>query len=350
MTLAQLRYLLAIVDGGLNITIAAARVNATQPGLSKQLKLLEDELGLQLFVRRGRNLEKLTVAGEEVVERARIIVAEAANIRSFAANQRSDSSGSLVIETTHIQAQCVLPHVLPALRVRYPDLAIELGFAADSGDASRYNPDADVLLFSTDGRLPAGDVAIPLYQWEQLAIVPPHHPLALAGEAPGLGDLARFPLITYDTSKTAPLSLARTFLEAGFTPRFAYALRDAEVIKTMTRRGMGVGLLAEMGVDPDGEEDLAIIPLAGLFPRCTTWAVLRRDRVLREPLAALLTLLSGHAGHAIMRAAHGEGNFQTDTLPNWRERLALLSNATLDTRAAGSGRSVSPASRLEVDS
>lgn len=342
MTLAQLRYLLAIVDGGLNITIAAARVNATQPGLSKQLKLLEDELGLQLFVRRGRNLEKLTVAGEEIVERARIIVAEAANIRSFAANQRSDSSGSLIIETTHIQAQCVLPHVLPALRMRYPDLTIELGFAADSGDASRYNPDADVLLFSTDGRLPAGDVAIPLYQWEQLAIVPSHHPLALAGEVPGLADLARFPLITYDTSKTAPLSLARTFLEAGFTPRFAYALRDAEVIKAMTRRGMGVGLLAEMGVSPDGEEGLTIIPLADLFPRCTTWAVLRRDRVLREPLVALLTLLSGHARQAVMRAAYGEADFRSDALLNWRERLALLVNPKLDTHVSGLEGAASP--------
>lgn len=305
MTLSQLRYLLAIVDAGLNISLAAEQVNATQSGLSKQLKQLEDELALQLFVRRGRNLDRLTEAGAEIVERARAIVAEAGNIRTFAASQRSGARGSLFIETTHIQAQFVLPATLGALRARFPEVDVTLGFAADANDVGRRNPDADLVLFSTDGRVPAGDVTIPLYQWDPVAVVPRAHPLAVHEGPITLAVLAAYPLITYDTSRTAPLSIARTFLEAGLAPRFAYTVRDAGVTKAAVRDGIGIGLLAEMAVDEAADPDLAIIPLRDLFPRCTAWAVLKRDRVLRDHVAFLASSLSGLPEITIQRMVSG---------------------------------------------
>jgi DNA-binding transcriptional LysR family regulator len=320
MTLSQLRYLLAIVDAGMNITVAAERVNATQPGLSKQLKQLEEELGLKLFVRRGRNLEKLTDAGEEIVRRARAITAEADNIRAFAANQRIGSGGSLYIETTHIQAQFVLPEALAVLRGKFPDVDVSLGFAADADDASRRNPYADLIMFSTDGRLPAGDIAIPLYRWDPVALVPPGHPLARAPEALTLEALAAFPLINYDTSRTAPLSIAQTFLEAGLAPRFAYTARDAGVIKEAARRGLGVGLIAEMGVDPQRDGDLVVLPLRGILPRCTAWAVLRRDRVLRDYIVHLLNALCGLSPLTIQRASRGQAlTLDSEAVPMWAD-------------------------------
>jgi len=323
MTLSQLRYLLAIVDAGMNITVAAERVNATQPGLSKQLKQLEEQLGLKLFVRRGRNLETLTEAGIEIVARARIIAAEADNIRAFAANQRIGSGGSLYIETTHIQAQFVLPEALAALQARFPEVDVTLGFAADADDVSRRNPYADLIMFSTDGRVPAGDVVIPLYRWDPVALVPAGHPLALDPSSLSLETLAAYPLINYDTSRTAPLSIAKTFLDAGLSPRFAYTVRDAAVIKAAARRGLGVGLIAEMAVDPVLDGDLVVLPLGGILPRCTAWAVLRRDRVLRDYIVHLLTALCGLSALTIQRAARGETLvIDPETAPLWAEIAA----------------------------
>src|ERR1700753_3451562 len=126
MTLTQLRYFIAIADSGLNITTAAERVHATQPGVSKQLKQLEDELGFHLFSRKGKSLHAITPAGEQVLDRARIIMKEAANIRSIAANRRGEEAGELTIATTHTQARFVLPHAIAALKQRYPGITVHL--------------------------------------------------------------------------------------------------------------------------------------------------------------------------------------------------------------------------------
>lgn len=306
MTLAQLRYLLAIVDAGMNITVAAERVNATQPGLSKQLKGLEEELALRLFVRRSRNLERLTPAGEEIVRRARVMVAEAENIRVFAANQRTAHNGSLHIETTHTQALYVLPEALAAMRKQFPAVDVTLGFGADADDAEQRFHGADLRLFSSGGARPAGEIAIPLYHWEPIAVVRPDHPIVRRPGPVTLEELAQYSLITYDNSRTAPLSIAKTFLDAGLSPRFAFTARDSTLIKASVRGGAGIGLLAEMAADPIADHDLRVVPLAGLLPRCTTWAVLRRDCVLRDYLIHLLGSLSGLTPLMIRRAVAGE--------------------------------------------
>lgn len=336
MTLAQLRYLLAIVDAGMNITVAAERVNATQPGLSKQLKALEEELALRLFVRRSRNLEQLTPAGEEIVRRARTIVAEADNIRIFAADQRTSDGGSLRIETTHTQALYVLPEALAALRDKFPAVDVVLGFEADADDADRRFRSADLRLFSSDGVRPVGEIAIPLYHWDPVAVVRPDHPLLHRSDPITLERLAEFPLITYDNSRTAPLSIARTFLAAGLSPRFAFTARDGNLIKASVRAGGGVGLLAEMAIEPDADHDLRVIPLVGLLPRCTTWAVLRRDCVLRDYLVHLLSSLSGLSPLMVRRAVAGE----VDTVAvfanvrRWSEGKPPFDRARLVGRAA----------------
>ncbi len=318
MTLSQLRYLLAIVDAGLNITLAAERTNATQPGLSKQLKQLEAELGLRLFVRRGRSLDRLTEAGEAVVSRARTVLAEANGIASYAADQRRGAGGLLQIETTHIQAEFVLAPALAMLRDRFPNVDVSLSLGVEGWSGGPWPSDADVMMFSTDGRTPAQDIAIALYRWDPVAIVPPDHPLAAAGPPITLPALAGYPLVTYDTSQMAPLSITSTFHHAGLHPRFAYAVRDGGATKAAVRNGLGVGILAEMALSPmDG--DLVVRPLAGLFPRCVAWAALRRDRVLRDHTVHLLSFLSGLSPRAVQRAAAGEPPARDmNDVPHWQ--------------------------------
>ena len=152
MTLTQLRYLVAIADAELNITLAASRVHATQPGLSKQLKQLEDELGFLLFVRKGRSLESVTPAGTEVISRARAVLSEANNIRTYAANQRRESQGQLILTTTHTQARFVLPPAVAKIKQAYPQVSVHLQQAAESDALDLLSQgDADIAIISTAG-------------------------------------------------------------------------------------------------------------------------------------------------------------------------------------------------------
>ena len=173
MTLTQLRYLVAIADSGLNITLAAERVHATQPGLSKQLKQLEDELGFQLFTRKGRSLEAIAPAGERVLMHARRILEEASNIRAYAANERGQHSGRLVLATTHTQARFVLPEVIAAVKREFPQVSVHLQAAADGEVLEQLaRGEADLAVISTAGGEPEGGVAVPLYRWRRVVLVP----------------------------------------------------------------------------------------------------------------------------------------------------------------------------------
>ena len=311
MTLTQLRYLVAIADSGFNITQAAERVHATQPGLSKQLKQLEDELGFQLFVRKGRSLEGVAPAGDKVIEHARRLLAEAANIRSYAANERGEHSGRLLLATTHTQARYVLPPVIAAVKRAYPQVSVDL-LASGDADVLGQLKHADLALISTAGSTPQGGMAVPLYRWRRVLLVPAAHPLAALQRAPSLAELARHPLISYESSTHADSSLQRTFQAAGVAPQVAMTARDANLIKTYVRAGMGAGLLAEMAVGSDDDGDLRILAAPAELPECITWAVVPRGRVLREYALGLLHLLAPQVDRRDLRQVL-EGNLD----PNW---------------------------------
>lgn len=319
MTLTQLRYLVAIADSGFNITQAAEKVHATQPGLSKQLKQLEDELGFQLFLRRGRSLEGVAPAGVKVIESARKILAEAANIRSYAANERGEFSGRLLLATTHTQARYVLPKVIANLTRRYPKVSVDLFAAGDSEVLDKLD-EADFGLISTAGGAPASSgVAVPLYRWRRVLLVPKGHPLASLGRPPSLAELARHPLISYESSTLPESSLQRAFATAGVTPQIAMTARDANLIKAYVRTGMGTGLLAEMAVGGREDDDLRVIAAPPELPECITWAVVPRGRVLREYALALLHGLAPQIDPRDLRRIL-EGNQEPDWLqpPRWQ--------------------------------
>ncbi len=319
MTLTQLRYLVAIADSGLNITQAAERVHATQPGLSKQLKQLEDELGFQLFIRKGRSLESIAPAGSHVIEHARRILAETANIRSYAANERGEGSGRLLLATTHTQARYVLPPVIAAIKRDFPRVNVDLLAAGDSEVLAALDQ-ADLALISTAGSEPQGGVAVPLFRWRRVLLVQDTHPLAGIQGAPSLAELARHPLISYESSTRADSSLQRAFASAGVSPQVAMTARDANLIKTYVRAGLGAGLLAEMAIGQREDADLRILPAPVELPECITWAVIPRGRVLRDYALALLHGLAPQLDRRDLRRVL-EGNQEADwpAPPQWME-------------------------------
>lgn len=321
MTLTQLRYIVAIADAGLNITLAAERVHATQPGLSRQLKQLEDELGFQFFLRKGKSLESITGAGAQVIARARVILAEAANIRVLAANLRSDIQGELAIVTTHTQARFVLPGAIAAIKQRYPDVGIRLEPHGDTELIDLLGKGvADMAIVSTAGSPPNAELAIPVFRWDRQILVPKAHPLARLGRAPRIDELAAHELVSYESSLAAESSLRRAFVDAGCDLKLAVTARDADLIKTYVRAGLGVGILAEMALGPDDRKDLCVLPAAGLLPTCTTWIVLKRDRVQRDFALELITRLAPQIDHRdLVRVVQGAASADWPEPPHWRD-------------------------------
>lgn len=295
MKLQQLKYLLAIVDNGLNITAAAERLFTSQPGVSKQLKLLEEELGLQIFTRKGKSLGGVTAAGEQVIERARIVMQEVENIRSLASDYFQEEEGSLSIATTHTQARYVLPEIIGEFRKRYPKVGLNLhqGTSEQIADMVAAN-DIDFAIATGSKGLFSDLMLVPSYHWNRSIVVPKSHELTKLDRRITLHDLAEYPLVTYVFSFGGQSSLKQAFADEGLEPDVVFTARDADVIKTYVRMGLGVGIVASMAADCADKTDLQVIEAEGLFPRSTTWIGFRRDSILRRYMFDFLQLFAPH--------------------------------------------------------
>ncbi len=323
MTLNQLRYFVAIADSGLNITLAAEHVHATQPGLSRQIKQLEDELGFLLFARKGRSLTALTVAGEQVLAHARRMLDEATNIRALAANQRGERRGRLTLVTTHTQARYVLPAAIAATRREFPAVSIRLQPSDESEILARLARGGDELaVISTSGAVPDTGIAVPLFRWRRVVLVGRDHPLGRRSRAPTLRELSALPIVSYESSRRPESSLRRAFDAAKLPLQLAMTAHDADLIKTYVRAGLGVGILAEMAVVP-GDTDLRVLPAPAALPECITWAVLPRGRVLRDFTLHLLHLLAPQIDPTdARRVVAGNAEPAWPTPPAWQELSA----------------------------
>ena len=295
MKLQQLKYLLAIADNGLNITAAAERLYTSQPGVSKQLKLLEEELGLQIFSRKGKSLGGVTDAGEQVIERARVIMQEVENIRSLASDYFKEEEGSLSIATTHTQARYVLPEIIAEFRARYPKVGLNLhqGTSEQIADMVAAN-EIDFAIATGSQELFSDLILVPSYHWSRSIIVPKGHELTTLERKITLHDLAQYPLVTYVFSFGGQSSLKRAFADEGLEPDVVFTARDADVIKTYVRMGLGVGIVASMAADCADKKDLQVVEGEELFPRSTTWIGFRKDSVLRRYMFDFLQLFAPH--------------------------------------------------------
>lgn len=316
MTLKQLKYLVGIVDNGLNITSAAERLYTSQPGISKQLKQLEAELGMQLFTRKGKSLAAVTPAGREVIERARKILREVDNITSLASDLTAEQDGTLSIATTHTQARYVLPDVIKAFRERYPKVDLELHQGTSEQIAELVaSQQVDFAIATGSQDIFADLTLLPIYHWHRIVLVPKTHPLARETRPLDLEALAAYPLVTYVFSVTGESSFKRAFSERSLDPRVVFTARDADIIKTYVRMGTGVGVLASMAYECKDQEDLTAIDAKGLFPQVTTWLGFPRDRVLRGYMVDFIHLFAPHYSQRLIReAAALEDQEQVDEL------------------------------------
>jgi LysR family transcriptional regulator, cys regulon transcriptional activator len=306
LTLKQLKYLVGIVDSGLNITSAAERLYTSQPGISKQLKQLEAELGVQLFTRKGKSLAAITPAGREVIARARKILREVENISSLASDLTAEQDGKLAIATTHTQARYVLPEVIRSFRERYPKVDLELHQGTSEQIAELIGTNKVDFAIATGGRhLFPQLTLLPIFHWHRIALVPKQHPLADQKKPLDLKTLAEYPLVTYVFSLTGESSFKRAFHEQGLEPRVVFTARDADIIKTYVRMGMGVGVIASMAFERQDSEDLIAIDAQGLFPKVTTWVGFPRDMVLRSFMVDLIHFLAPHYSPRLIREVAG---------------------------------------------
>ena len=303
MKLHQLRYLAAVAQSGLNITAAAQKLHTSQPGVSKQIKLLEDELGFQIFVREGRNLTRITPAGQQVIERALRILQEAQSIRALSTELRDEGRGHLSIGTTHTQARYVLPGVIREFLAKYPNVRLNLHQGTSEQIAEMAAQDRiDCAINTGSERLFSDLTILPCYRWNRVVIVPRDHPLAGAGRLTYRA-LAAYPIITYTFSFAGPSSLIDAFAKASLTPNVAITARDSDVIVTYVRLGMGVGIVAHMAVD-ENDPDLAVIDPSHLLPAHTTWLGFRRGTLLRKYMVDFAQLLAPHLDRRLVERAH----------------------------------------------
>ena len=282
MNIQQLRYLCAIVDHGLNVSDAALALHTSQPGISKQVRQLEDELGVRVFVRQGKRLASLTPAGEAVVATARRALRELANLKRVGAEFRSEDQGTLAIATTHLQARYVLPPVLRDFAARYPKVKLELHQGNPTQVAEHTASGVADVGIATEALATYPDlVTLPCYQWNRCVLVPRDHPLSKARPLT-LAALARHPIITYDFSFTGRSQINAAFDAAGLVPNVVLTALDSDVIKTYVEMGLGVGIIAKMAWDPARDSGaFEQLDAAHLFAPSTTKLALRRGTFLR---------------------------------------------------------------------
>ena len=311
MKLHQLRYVLTTVQNGLNITAAARALHTSQPGISKQIKRLEEELGFQIFEREGRNVTRVTPAGKAVVEHAARLLEEAENIRRLSADFRDESCGSMSIATTHTQARYVLPPVVKQFRSRYPkvDLHLHQGTSEQIADLAAADR-VDFSIATGSHELFPTLALMPCFRWHRDIVVPRDHPLA-AVPRPTLKQVSEYPLVSYVFSFTGRSSLPQIFEREGLEIDVALTARDSDVIKTYVRLGLGVGIVAGMAYDEDEDADLVAIDGAHLFPESVTWIGVRRGRLLRGYMYEFMRLVAPHLTKELvdraLSAANGAG-------------------------------------------
>ncbi len=301
MKLQQLRFLAAVADNNLNITNAAEALHTSQPGVSKQIRLLEDELGLKLFVRKGKRIDALTPAGDKVVERARLVLREVQAIKALADELRGEVRGLLSLATTQTQARYVLPQVIRTFRQQFPEINVELHQGTSEQIAQMIGERQADFAMATGGEDHFPDmIKFPVYRWDRVVVVPRDHPLAGLKQPLTLARLAPFPLVTYLFSDRPESSLMTAFGEQNLDPRIAFTARDSDIIKTYVRTGLGVGIVAGMALVPDIDDDLQVLEASHLFPRLTTWIGCRRDLLLKNFHGDFLRLLAPHLDPGII--------------------------------------------------
>ena len=282
MKLQQLRCVFQIVQSEFNISKASEALSTSQPGVSKQIKLLEDEIGIKIFQRNGKRLVNLTEPGELVLSSIETILQESNNIKVISEEYIEKDQGTFTIATTHTQARYKLPKVVEEFVKKYPktNLNIHQGNPSQVTDQI-INGEADVGIATESINLSEDILTIPCYQWNRCVVMPKNHPLTEVRRIT-LEDLAAYPMITYDYAFTGSTIVSEVFKNANIEPNIMLTAIDADVIKTYVSLNMGIGLIAEMAFDASADHPMVSRDVSHLFPLSTTYIGIRRENFLRK--------------------------------------------------------------------
>lgn len=303
MKLQQLRFLREVVKQGLNVSAAADKLYTSQPGVSKQIKLLEEELGVDVFVRSGKRIVDLTEPGKIIVEIVERILRESNNLKKVSEDFRSQLSGSLTIATTHTQARYALPHVIKTFLLRYPDVKVNILQGSPSQIAQQVvNGTADIAIATESLHLFEDLKLFSCYDWNRCIITPHGHPLLNLDHPLSLQEIARYPIITYDFAFAGRSKINKAFADAGLTPNIVLTAIDSDIIKTYVEIGMGIGILARMAYDPMRDLNIQIIEAGHLFEPSTTSVAIRKNSYLRDYVFAFIELFAPHLNRESIEA------------------------------------------------
>lgn len=294
MKLQQLRYIREVFQSDLNVSAAAERLFTSQPGISKQIRLLEEELGIDIFIRGGKQFVGVTPGGEQVLKLSGEILSKVSDIRKIAEEYLNRDIGELSIATTHSQARYALPRVVQRFMQKYPNIRLTIHQGTPAQIAEQVSKGQVDLAIATEGTDLFENLAkFPCYQWNRSVIVPHGHPLTQV-KALTLDEIARYPIVTYTFGFTGRSQLDQAFEAAGIRPQVALTAVDADVIKTYVRLGLGVGIVAHMAHDPQTDADLVPLEAAHLFAPSTTKIVIRRETYLRTFLYDFIEIVAPH--------------------------------------------------------
>ena len=309
MNLHQFRFVQEAARRNLNLTEVAKALHTSQPGVSKAIIELEEELGIDIFTRHGKRLKRVTEPGQHVLRSIEVILREVGNLKRIGEQYSAEDSGTLSIATTHTQARYVLPVPVAKLRATYPKVNISLHQGAPAQVAQMVLDEVAEIGIATESLSDYPDlVTLPCYEWEHVLVIPKTHPLAAKSRIT-LEDLAAEPIITYHPSFTGRTRIDKAFAAKHLTPRIALEAIDSDVIKTYVRLGMGVGIVAEMAVRDSTDDDLVVRPGAQLFGKNTARIAFKRSAYLRNFVYDFATLLSDRLDrNLILKALEGHAN------------------------------------------
>lgn len=294
MKLQQLRYIVEVLNNKLNVSATAESLFTSQPGISKQVRMLEDELGVQIFGRSGKHLTHVTSAGQEIIQISSEILSKVEAIKAVAREHTQPDEGKLRIATTHTQARYALPEVIQGFISKYPKVSMHMyqGTPAQISDAAAKG-EADFAIATESLHLYNDLVMLPCYHWNRSVIVRADHPLAKVQHLT-IEELAKHELVTYVFGFTGRSELDTAFNEANATPKIVFTATDADVLKTYVRLGIGVGVIATMAIDKELDKDLVVLDASHLFKQSTTKIGFRRGTFLREYMFDFLERFAPH--------------------------------------------------------
>lgn len=301
MKLQQLRYIWEVARHDLNVSATAQSLYTSQPGISKQIRLLEDELGVEVFARSGKHLTRVTPAGQAILEVAGDILRKVESIKQVAQEFSDEKMGSLELATTHTQARYALPVTINSFMKSYPDVSLHMHQGTPMQIAEMAADGAVDFAIATEAMAHFNDlIMMPCYRWNRSVVVPKDHPLAQVSKLT-LQDVAQYPIVTYVFGFTGRSKLDDAFSREGLEPKVVFTAVDSDVIKTYVRLGLGVGIIATMAFDEKLDSDLVALDASHLFEFSTTKIGFRKGTFLRGYMYDFIQQFAPHLTPDVVR-------------------------------------------------